>query len=79
MSSAAVIDLNWCLLGRSNTVTPDLSGHSKRTPKIDFQYRLSLNAGQKYFLQFSELSSRNKGPSFHNLTLLLMILRYRLF
>ena len=25
-----------------------LSGHSKRTPKIGFQYHLSLNAGQKY-------------------------------
>ena len=25
-----------------------LSGHSKRTPKIGFQYQLSLNAGQKY-------------------------------
>ena len=29
-------------------------------------------------LQFSELSRRNKGPSFHNLTFLLMSLRYRL-
>ena len=25
-----------------------LSGHSKLTPKIGFQYQLSLNAGQKY-------------------------------
>ena len=31
-----------------NTVKPVLSGHSKRTPKIGFQYRLSLNADQKY-------------------------------
>ena len=30
------------------TVKPVLSGHSKRTPKIGFQYRLSLNASQKY-------------------------------
>ena len=30
------------------TVKPALSGHSKRTPKIGFQYRLSFNAGQKY-------------------------------
>ena len=30
------------------TVKPVLSGHSKRTPKIVFYYRLSLNAGQKY-------------------------------
>ena len=27
---------------------------------------------------FIELSQRNKGPSFHNLTFLLMLLRYRL-
>ena len=26
----------------------------------------------------SELSQRNKGPSFHNLTFLLMLLRYRI-
>ena len=25
-----------------------LSGHSKRRPKFGFQYRVSLNAGQKY-------------------------------
>ena len=30
-----------------NTVKP-LSGHSKRRPKLDFQDRLSLYAGQKY-------------------------------
>ena len=30
------------------TVKPVLRGHSKRTPKIGFQYQLSLNAGQKY-------------------------------
>ena len=29
-----------------NTVKPVLSGQSKRTPKIGFQYQLSLNAGQ---------------------------------
>ena len=28
------------------TVKPVLSGHSKRTPKIGVQYRLSLNADQ---------------------------------
>ena len=32
----------------NNTVKPVLSGHSKRRPKIDFQDRLLLNAGQKY-------------------------------
>ena len=31
-----------------NTVKPVLSGHSKRRPKIGFQDRLALNAGQKY-------------------------------
>ena len=30
------------------TVKPVLSGHSKRRPKIGFQDRLPLNAGQKY-------------------------------
>ena len=30
------------------TVKPVLSGHSERRPKIGFQDRLSLNAGQKY-------------------------------
>ena len=30
------------------TVQPVFSGHSKRTPKIGFQYQLSLNAVQKY-------------------------------
>ena len=44
-----------CCYGRLNkpleqdtTAKPVLSGHSKRTQKIGFQYRLSLNAGQKY-------------------------------
>ena len=31
------------------TVKPVLSGHSKRRPKIGFQDRLGLNAGQKHF------------------------------
>ena len=30
------------------TVKPVLSSHSKRTPKIGFQDRFLLNAGQKY-------------------------------
>ena len=34
--------------GDPYTVKPVLSGHSNRTPKIGFQYQLSLNAGQKY-------------------------------
>ena len=40
-------------------VKPVLSGHSKRTPKIGLDDRLSLNAGQKYcrmlFLAFIKL------------------------
>ena len=32
------------------TVKSVLNGHSKRRPKIGFQDRLSLNAGQKYFI-----------------------------
>ena len=31
-----------------STIKPVLSGRSKRTPKIGFQYQLLLNAGQKY-------------------------------
>ena len=31
-----------------STVKPVLSEHSKRRPKIGFQYQLLLNAGQKY-------------------------------
>ena len=30
------------------TVKPVLSGHSRRTPKIGFQYQLLLNEGLKY-------------------------------
>ena len=36
------------LLKVTYTVKPVLSSHSKRTPKLFFQYGLSLNAGQKY-------------------------------
>ena len=32
----------------SATVKPVLSGHSKRTQKFCFQYRLLLKVGQKY-------------------------------
>ena len=38
-------EITYCL---DDTVKPVLSGHSKRRPKIGFQDRLSLNAGQKY-------------------------------
>ena len=60
-SMCAAIEI-WILIGRlhqkpadlepvfkrRNTVKPVLSGHSKRTRKVGFQYRLSLNAGQRY-------------------------------
>ena len=36
---------------------PVLIGHSERTPKIDFQYRLSLNEGQKYCRMHSAILS----------------------
>ena len=36
------------------TVKPAISGHSKRRPKIGFQERLSLNAGQKYCRMLQE-------------------------
>ena len=39
---------------KSNTVKPVLSGHSKRRPKIGFQDRLLLNAGQKYCRMLQE-------------------------
>ena len=36
------------------TVKPVLSSHSKKRPKIGFQDRLSLNAGQKYCRMLQE-------------------------
>ena len=49
------------------TVKPALSGHSKRRPKIGFQDRLSLNAGQKYcrMLQESILQYFRPSLSYH--------------
>ena len=38
----------------SCTVKPVLSSHSKGTPKMGFQYQLSLNAGQKYCRMLQE-------------------------
>ena len=37
-----------CMLKMISKKKPVLSGHSKRRPKIGFQDRLWLNAGQKY-------------------------------
>ena len=50
-----------------DTVKPVLSGQSKRRPKIVFQYRLSLNAGQKYcrMLQESILQCFRPSLSYH--------------
>ena len=52
-----------------STVKPVLSGHSKRRPKVGFQDRLSLNAGQKFcrmlhesILQYFRLSLRYHWP-----------------
>ena len=39
------------------TVKPVLSGHSKRRPKIGFQDRLWINAGQKYCRMLRVLST----------------------
>ena len=36
-------------INKVGTVKAVLSGHSKRTPKLGFQYRLLLNADQKYY------------------------------
>ena len=37
------------VIAGEHTVKPVLSGHSKKTPKIGFQYQESLNASQKYW------------------------------
>ena len=49
------------------TVKPVLSGHSSREPKIGFQDRLWLNAGQKYcrMLQESILQYFQPSLSYH--------------
>ena len=49
------------------TIKPVLSGHSNRRPKIGFQDRLSLNAGQKYcrMLQESILQYFRPSLSYH--------------
>ena len=49
LSFLALIMMGWTELFLFYfTVKPVLSGHSQRRPKIGFQGRLSLNAGQKY-------------------------------
>ena len=47
------------------TFKPVLRGHSKRTPKIGFQYHLSLNAGQKYCRMLSILQYFRPSLSYH--------------
>ena len=46
-----------------NTVKPVSSDHSKRTPKIGFQDRLSLHTGQKYCKMLQESILQNFRPS----------------
>ena len=48
------------------TVKPALSGHSKRRPKIGFQDRLLLNAGQKYCRMLQESILHYFQPSLSN-------------
>ena len=52
---------------KSVLVKPVLSGHSKRTLKIGFQYQLTLNAGQRYcrMLQESILQYFQPSLSYH--------------
>ena len=51
-----------CDSGINSTVKHVLSGHSKRRPKISFQDRLSLNAGQKYCRMLQNASTFIKLP-----------------
>ena len=47
ISSRIRVDICWSCR-QQNTVKPVLSPHSKRRPRIGFQDRFLLNAGQKY-------------------------------
>ena len=64
------------------SVKPVLSGHSKRIPKISFQYRLLLNAGQKYCrmlpLEHSAILSTLIKLPFSNKTFVLSIFKWPL-
>ena len=65
--SIKIIQLLYISESLKGTVKPVLSGHSMRRPKIGFQDRLSLNAGQKYcrLLQRSILQSFRPSLSYH--------------
>ena len=53
-----------------NTVKPVLNGYSNRRPKVGFQDRLSLIAGQKYFRMLQESVPQYFLPSLsYNLSL----------
>ena len=56
MVSSTNHTFSWASLTKrlTSTVKPILSGHLKRRPKIGFQDRLSLNAGQKYCRKLHE-------------------------
>ena len=55
-----------------------LRGHSKRRPKIGFQNRLSLNAGQKYCRMLHESILQYFRPSFGFKTFVLSIFEWPL-
>ena len=55
----------------------DISDHLGKPKRFSSDGLVTENQKAQQMLQFAELSLRNKGPSFHNLTLLLMPLRYR--
>ena len=66
--------LNYQLIYFQYTLKPVLSGHSKRTQKIGFQYRLSVNAGQKYCKMGSIIKYFPPSLSYHFLLRLLICL-----
>ena len=55
----------YTIFGKMCTAKPVLSGHSKRRPKIGFQDRLWLNAGQKLLQNESILQYFRPALSYH--------------
>ena len=64
---------------RGYTVKPVLSSHSKRRPKLGFQDRLSLNAGQKYCRKHSAVLLTFIKPPFVIKTFVLSIFEWLLY
>ena len=56
----------------------DISDHRGIPKPFSSDCLVTENQTAKQMLQFAELSLRNKGPSFQNLTFLLMPLHYRI-